>query len=94
MDENLEETVSADLNFSQLVSENVRNDKAKKARVYGVGNQGRCTKQRAKKTIQKRESTIHPRTRNLLKLVLLLLLVLPRQKLLMWTLVVDVDISC
>ena len=59
MDENLEETVSADLNSSQLVLENVRNDKAKKARVYGVGNQGRCAKQRTKKNYPKKRK-YHP----------------------------------
>ena len=61
MDENLEETVSADLNSCQLVLENVRNDKAKKARLYGVSNQGRCTKQRTKKNYPKKRKYRPPK---------------------------------
>ena len=40
MEENIEETVSFDPNSSQFVSQIVRNEKAKKAGVYGVDNQG------------------------------------------------------
>ena len=55
MQENLDETVSSDINNSEERPENNSDGTNNNGRMFSVGNQGRCAKQKSKRVYSKKE---------------------------------------
>ena len=54
MQENLDETVSSDINNNEERPENNSDGTNNKGRMFSVGNQGRCAKQKSKRVYSKK----------------------------------------
>ena len=54
MQENLHETASSDINISEERPENNSDGTNNKGRMFSVGNQGRCAKQKSKRVYSKK----------------------------------------